>query len=290
MIDERVRIGEVSRRVGASPAVLRVWERRYGLLEPGRSDSGYRLYSAEDVRRATEMQAQIARGVAPAQAAERAKAGRAGDPVARVTAALAPDLFARLRATLTTYDGPAADAVVEQALLTLGLAGAIQTVFLPFLREVGDCWARAEIDVAQEHFATNVLRRRLERAAAGWDRGGERMVLLACAPGELHDFGLLSFGLALRHYHGWRIAYLGADTPAHAVVRAARTLKPDAIVASAVTPAHFFRSSSYWRELSREFAVAIGGAGATARLARSLRVQYLNDDPVNAAARLATSA
>src|SRR5215210_1091416 len=93
---EPLRIGELSRRVGASPQVLRVWERRYALLEPQRSANGYREYSSEDLRRATEMQAHIARGVAPAQAAELAKAGQVGDPVARITSAIAPELLARL--------------------------------------------------------------------------------------------------------------------------------------------------------------------------------------------------
>jgi DNA-binding transcriptional MerR regulator len=289
-VDEQLRIGELSRRVGATPAVLRVWERRYALLEPRRSENGYRLYSSEDLRRATEMQAHIAQGVAPAQAAELAKAGQAGDPVARVASAIAPELLAQLRATLASYDGAAADELAERCLLTLGLAGAIQTVFLPFLREIGECWARAEIGVAQEHLATNVLRRRLEHLTVGWDRGGRHVALLACAPGELHELGLLSFGLALRHYHGWRIAYLGADTPATELVRAARVVKPDAVVASATTPAHFFRTADEWRTLARDARVAIGGAGATARLAKVLGVSYLNDDPVNAAARLADSA
>ena len=286
---EPLRIGELSRRVGASPQVLRVWERRYGLLEPQRSANGYRVYSSEDLRRATEMQAHIARGVAPVQAAELAKAGQAGDPVARITSAIAPELLARLRRTLGSYDGADADAVVEQSLLTLGLAGAIQTVFMPFLREVGQCWARAEISVAQEHFATNVLRRRLDRITAGWNDEGPKSALLACAPGEQHDIGLLCFGLSLRNYHGWRITYLGPDTPLHDLASAAATVRPDAVVASAISPALFFRGAAGWRALAAHFTIAIAGAGASARLAKTLGVEYLAGDPVNAAARLATA-
>lgn len=289
VIGAPLRIGELSRRVGATPAVLRVWERRYGLLEPRRSDKGYRLYSSEDVRRATEMQAHIASGVAPAQAAELARTGQAGDSVARLGSGIAPDLLIRLQRTLATYDGATADALVEQSVLTLGLAGAIQTVFLPFLRHVGDCWARAEIGVGQEHFATAILRRRLNRIAADWDRDGTRLALLACPAGEQHDLGLLCFGLSLRHYHRWRISYLGADTPPRDLLDAALALRPDAVVASSITPAHFFHSAAYWRKLSADFVVGIGGAGAGARLAKALGAQYLNGDPVDAAARLAAA-
>src|SRR3954470_4142035 len=69
------RIGELSRRSGASTDVLRAWERRYGLLRPARSPKGYRLYSADDLRRAQEMQAHLAGGAAPAEAAELVRSG-----------------------------------------------------------------------------------------------------------------------------------------------------------------------------------------------------------------------
>ena len=66
----RVRIGELSDRVGESPTLLRAWERRYGLLRPLRSAGGFRLYGAEDERRVRAMQELLAAGVAARQAAE----------------------------------------------------------------------------------------------------------------------------------------------------------------------------------------------------------------------------
>src|SRR6187399_2056517 len=64
-----LRIGELSKRSGVSPHVLRAWERRYGLLRPVRSSGGLRLYSTEDLERVRLMQEHLAQGIAAAEAA-----------------------------------------------------------------------------------------------------------------------------------------------------------------------------------------------------------------------------
>src|SRR5829696_9445111 len=67
-----LRIGELSRRLGVSDHVLRAWERRYGLLRPVRTAGGFRLYSEADLERVRRMQAHLAEGLSPAQAAQAA--------------------------------------------------------------------------------------------------------------------------------------------------------------------------------------------------------------------------
>jgi DNA-binding transcriptional MerR regulator len=282
-----LRIGELSRRVGANPALLRSWERRYGILEPTRSSGGYRLYSPDDVRRAVDMQAHLARGVSPAEAAELAKTSGGNDVLFRVAATGASELLARLRQTLERYDGAGAERLIDRCFLNLGLAAALQAVIRPYLNELGERWAAGEITVADEHFASNVVRRRILRAADGWESGAGPIALLACAPGEQHDIGLISFGLSLHSYHGWRVKYLGADTPLPDLVRAARMIGPDLIGVSAVTPARLFHDIRSWRELVRDFVIGVGGAGASARLARTIGAAFLSGDPVAAAARVA---
>src|SRR5918994_6677787 len=68
----RLRIGEVARRTGIATELLRAWERRYGLLTPGRSEGGYRLYSDDDVRRVRRMRELLATGLSAAEAARQA--------------------------------------------------------------------------------------------------------------------------------------------------------------------------------------------------------------------------
>ena len=195
-----------------SPELLRAWERRYGLLRPTRSPGGLRLYSADDLQRVEAMQRHLADGLAAAEAAALASsavhavAERDSAPVATA------DLHAELRAALDAFDEPRAQAVLDRLLAGATLDSALVDVLLPYFHELGDRWSRGEASVAQEHFASGVVRGRLLGLARGWGRGIGPVAMLACIPDEQHELGLIGFGLALRS-HGWRIAYLGSESP-----------------------------------------------------------------------------
>src|SRR5512145_2407819 len=218
-----LRIGDLSRRAGVSPELLRAWERRYGLLRPTRTPGGLRLYSSEDIRRVQEMQRHLADGLAAAQAA--ALASPAAIDLENAPLATA-DVRTELAAALHGLDEPAAAQAILDRLFAVGtVEAALSKVILPYLRELGARWEREEVSVAQEHFASNVLRGRLLGLARGWGRGGGPIAMLACLPGEQHELGLIAFGLALRS-HGWRIAYFGSNTPLETVEDAAEHLEP----------------------------------------------------------------
>ena len=101
------------------------------------------------------------------------------------------------------------------------------------------------------HFASNVIRGRLLGIARGWGRGIGPRALLACAPGEQHELGLIAFGLALRA-HGWRIEYLGADTPLETIDDVADSLEVDLVVVSAVAPERIGGLATELRLISRD--------------------------------------
>ena len=207
--EHHLRIGQLAGRVGVSATLLRAWERRYGLLEPVRTHHGYRLYSAEDEARVRSMLALITDGVAPQQAARMVISGTAPAAVARAGDASPADDLALLGAALERFDDVAANAVFDELLARYTVRTVLSAVVVPYLAGLGDRWARGEATIAQEHFASNLLRGRLLGLARGWDAGVGPRALLACPSGELHDLGLICFGIALRG-HGWRITYLGA--------------------------------------------------------------------------------
>src|SRR3954469_14546536 len=99
MADTKLRIGELSKRSGVSPELLRAWERRYGLLEPVRTSGGLRLYSLDDLERVRLMQQHRAAGLAAAEAAAQvARDERAAEPAAPAfsAAAASAELLAAL--------------------------------------------------------------------------------------------------------------------------------------------------------------------------------------------------
>jgi len=275
-----VRIGELSRRSGVSPELLRAWERRYDLLRPRRSAGGTRLYAAADLERVRAMQRHLAAGLAAAEAA--ALANRWAEPAPSASAL--DDLRRELEVALLAFDEPRAQAIIDALLAAATLDTVLSKVLVPYLHDLGESWERGEVSVAQEHFASSVLRGRLLGLARGWDRGFGPRVLLACAPGEQHDLGLICFGLALRE-RGWRIGYLGADTPIESVSSAARTLAPEFVAISAVTAERFRANADELRELANATRLCLGGAGAAATGIGADAVE-LTGDPVHEAERL----
>ena len=277
-----LRIGELSRRAGVSPELLRAWERRYGLLRPTRTPGGLRLYSSDDLRRVQEMQRHLADGLAAAQAATlagRAVIDQEGAPLA------AADVRAELAAALDGLDEPAAQAVLDRVFAVATVEAALSEVILPYLRDLGARWEREEVSVAQEHFASSVLRGRLLGLARGWGRGVGPVALLACLPGEEHELGLIAFGLALRA-QGWRVAHFGSNTPLETIEGAAEHLEPQLIALSAVNSEPIRASLPHLRELARRYRVALGGAGAAGVDADGLGVLILPGDAVAEAERV----
>lgn len=278
-----VRIGELSRRSGVSPELLRAWERRYGLLRPDRSPGGLRLYSAEDVERVRLMRRHLDAGLSAAEAAALA----AREPVEAASASLQPAVLRReLTEALDAFDEPRAQDVFDRALTIATADTLLRELVLPYLHELGERWERRDVSVAQEHFASALLRGRLLGLARGWGLGVGPLAVLACLPGERHDLGLIAFGLALRA-RGWRIGFLGSDTPLDTVADASSAVDADLIVLSATTSELLESVREELVELAGRFTVALGGALAKAPGLEESGVELLEGDVIAAATRVA---
>ena len=281
-----LRIGELSRRVGVSDHLLRACESRYGLLQPVRSQGGFRLYSEADESRIRTMQAYLAEGLSAAEAARAALAGAGAAPGAGPSAAMPAggEHFAALRQALDAFDEPAAQAVLDRLLADLSVPAVLRDVVLPYLAGLGERWQRGKASVAMEHFASNVIRGRLAGLARGWGSGLGPQALLACPPGEQHDLALMMFGIVL-YRNGWRIGYLGANTPVDELARAADVSRPDLVVLAAARPQTLEPIRAELTALARRFPLALAGAGATAQFADAAGAQLMAGDPVTEAER-----
>jgi DNA-binding transcriptional MerR regulator len=286
-----VRIGELARRAGIPAATLRAWERRYGIVEPRRTEGGYRLYSEEDERRLRAMVELIGQGVAPAEAAARvtaaAPAGRV-EPAGGAPSVNAPELRAALLDALSSFDEVEANRTLDLALAVYSTEGLLSEIILPALRETGNRWSAGELTVGEEHFTSNLIRGRLLAIARGWGGGEGPLALLACPPGEEHDIGLVCFGLILREL-GWRITFLGADTPFESLTEATRRTHPELVVLAITSPETAARLSADGR-LDLPAPVLVAGALAGPELAARLGAELLDEDIVAAAGEIAERA
>ena len=185
------------------------------------------------------MQSLVSGGLAAAQAARLVLSG--GEPAPRTDAGSATILdeeAGNLAASLDRLDEQAANTALDRLLSAYTVEMVLQDVVLPYLHRLGERWEAGEVSVAQEHFASNLLRGRLLGLAQGWGQGQGPGAILACLPGEHHELGLLVFGVALRR-RGWRITYLGTDSPIGAVADISRSLVPAVVVLLSMNPDNF---------------------------------------------------
>lgn len=293
-----MRIGELASRVGVSTHVLRAWEARYNLLDPVRSPGGYRLYGSDDERRVREVLALREQGVSAMEAArqvlaaERAGAaaamgapadgdGRLGgaEPVRDTMRADPPVLVAQLLDAVTALDEDRAHAVLDTAFLDRPVESAIVDVLVPFFVRVGEMWELGRIGIAQEHFASSLVRRRLGALSLTWGIGTGPVAVLACPPGEFHDIILLGFGVLLGRA-GWRIRYLGPDTPIASLASAADLTRPDAVVLASRRPSGFRAHGPALRRLAEKHPLWLAGRGTTPRVLEEIGAMHLGPDLV----------
>jgi MerR family transcriptional regulator, light-induced transcriptional regulator len=257
-------IAALTRRTGISPDTIRKWEQRYAVLQPSRTPGGQRRYSELDVARIEWLKARIHEGYRIGEATTLLGSGYP------VVAGTATEIANALVEATVRADVNGLARLVDQALSGPSLEDAFSQSLAPALTEVGSLWAGGKIGVAQEHLASGTVRAALQKLLSD-PRGGLRgTAVLACAPGEQHEIGLLMLAALLRA-DGWQVAYLGPDTPPIEALSLAIDVGARAVCFSATVEASA-------KELERELAandaphdisVLVGGAAAPTK--QSLR-------------------
>jgi methanogenic corrinoid protein MtbC1 len=194
-------------------------------------------------------------------------------------------LYGALQRALDAYDESDAQHVVDTMLRELSLTTVLRDIVMPYLAELGRRWESGTIDVAQEHFASNLIRGRLAGLALGWGQGVGPRAIIACPKGELHDLPLMVFGIVLNRC-GWRITFLGNNTPVSDLDSAVGHLHPQMVVLSATTSESFLKSLEGLRVLAERVPVALAGAGATDEVVAAAGAIALRGDPVTEALHL----
>ncbi len=154
----KYRINAVAEMTGIPAATLRAWERRYGVPEPRRTESSYRVYSDADVQLIRRVRALCDQGIAPSEAAKMVTADLEPPPAPRAERI---DPYERAKESiLRAVDAfhPARVETAVQHAMALGSATAIfERVFRPAMVEIGQRWHDGTYGVGQEHMATQIL-------------------------------------------------------------------------------------------------------------------------------------
>lgn len=280
----------VAHRTGLSPHVIRVWERRYGAVEPRRTPTNRRLYSDAEVGRLELLSAATRAGHNIGSIARlpddqlRGLAGWGVDGGGRSDAQTAPTTVESESALLREaiegvrrMDGKLLESVLRRGSVGLGSQGLLQRLIAPLAQAMGDLWQQGEISAAQEHFASGLLRGFLANLARPYALPEHAPVLWVGTPaGQLHELGAILVTAAASG-HGWRSCYVGASLPAVEIAGSAVRLRARAVALSIVYPGDDPSLGSELEALRRflpaETAIVVGGRAASRYLPSLQRIQ-----------------
>jgi len=265
-------MGAVTRRTGIGEHTLRAWERKFGFPSPVRLESGHRRYPIEQVQRLLMINTALHAGyragdVVPLAQTELESLLRScGALETGVPSGITPEIIETTLETSRRFDRDALAASLSRDSSLLGVGPFLRKRVEPLLREVGESWARGELEIRHEHFFSEVLEDHLRALRAPLEASGSgRPVVLATLPDELHSLGLQIVGLAVAAA-GRKVRVLGPHLPVEEILLAADVLDAAAVGlsvsilgASAETTADIV---TLRKGLRPETRLWVGGAGA----------------------------
>lgn len=284
-VDRLYTMKEAAALVGVSPAVLRKWEDRYGLIRPERLANRYRSYSAHEIAVLRWVVDQIQQGTPTRSAIEEARRRLLGgwkplaeeeeprEPSPQATGEILTQERQRLLASLLQADSIQATRTLDELLGRFQVETVLLGVVEPLLYQIGHLWATGAISEYQESIASMLVRDRLSALRTMHPPQGGPHLLTTCVPGELHELGALIFSL-LATRQGFHVTNLGAAPSSEGLIRAITNLRPDAVCMSVATQERLREAlpalQQIWertRDLLPPPLLILGGQGAEPGLA-----------------------
>ena len=267
------RIHRVAKLTGLSKDVIRVWERRFGVLKPTRGANRYRNYSDEDVALLRYLKEQLDSGGSIGELArlgreELLNRMRAASPRASFIDNTFDRLLRELLSALDPFDRVMFEKRLNGAVAVVPFEEALHGILLPLQEQVGRLWHDGHVNVALEHYVTKQIQQKIFSAMNQLpvaEFGAK--VLVACPPGEEHDIAALAVAYRCR-VRGCRVYYLGANVPVTALTKLCHEVKPDLTIISFPLTLPEAKATEVIQALAQEVSPAsrltVGGYGALA--------------------------
>lgn len=239
------KIKTIASLTGFNPTLLRAWERRYALLVPTRTDTGHRLYTAEDLRVLRRVRSLLDQGRSIGEIVAQGR-GRLLDlsdrPLHRASLEDVPGfpLLDSLREEILQAALRLDDVTIQQGLdRAFGSVSSVKVLdhlLVPLAREMGQLWARQVASVAAEHLLTQCLQRRLQRMIELENRPDQQAVAVCAGfPDEYHELGLQLLAYHLLQF-GLQVVYLGPALPFEDIAIAVQVRRPQFVMLSVTRP------------------------------------------------------
>lgn len=242
-------IGYVSITTGLSAHVLRAWERRYQAIQPGRSASGRRLYSQEDIDRLVLLKRAVAKGNSISRIAgldDATLAGLAGllpepplanrksaQPSAGAPKERIQDVIANCRQAMEDLDDSRLFQTLQHAMLSHSRQSIIDGIIVPFMADIGRRWSKGSLRIVHEHLASSVVHAYLSGMLTRRNVGSAPTprLMIATPTGQSCFLGAMAIAVTAQD-QGWEPVFLGPDLPCEEIAAARLALDPQLIALS----------------------------------------------------------
>lgn len=251
-------IKDLERLSGIKAHTIRIWEQRYGVLKPRRTETNIRRYDDMELKLLLNLSQLIRHGGKISKLSRLSEDQLCKELEVVSDGVVNPDDFYsihidKLIIAMVDFSERKFEKVISVTTIKFGFDATMRYVILPFLRKVGLMWRTGEINVAQEHFVTNLIRRKMIVAIDGLlIPENETRYILYLPEGEFHELGLL-FAKYYFKSRGIEVLYLGQSVPIKDLKEAIVIYKPKGIFTFITTPASGKVIGSYFQSLISDF-------------------------------------
>lgn len=235
---------------------LRIWEQRYNLLSPQRTDTNIRLYSDKDLKKILNINLLYTNGLKISKIAklQENEILELANEILLTPTNCPVSAVEQFINRIVRYDEFGIREDLDKALTQNSLEHIFSNLLVPVLTKIGELWQVDAISAAHEHFFSNILRDFIIRNTDLPENGGEnqKTMLLFLREDEYHELGLLFYNYYLRK-QGYRTIYLGQALPDSDLAQVVRELKPDYIFTSLIAKMDELEFNQFFGNLSAFF-------------------------------------
>lgn len=248
-------IKDLSNLSGIKAHTLRIWEQRYNFLKPGRSFTNIRYYNNEELKTILNI-ALLNKYGFKISSIDKMSAAEMNEKILLLHQSEAQHerIINDLVNHMISMDMDAFSDSLNKYIQAKGLEKMIMNLVFPFLEKTGILWLTNNINPAQEHLVSNMLRQKLIAGIENCKPAGRssKKVLLFLPEGEYHELGLLFISFLLKR-KGIGVIYMGANLPIEDLNYVVDQKKPDYIYCHLTSLAPNFRFDRFLFNLEQQF-------------------------------------
>ncbi len=222
-------IKDLEKLSGIKAHTIRIWEKRFGVIEPDRTDTNIRLYSNDDLRKILNISLLNKNGHKISEIAELSDSELSNKVNAiNLVKTGNEDLIENLILGMIDLNEHLFNRIFSACILRMGFEETILSVVFPFFKRIGIMWQVGSINPAQEHFVSNIIRQKMIVATESLtfsDVKNSGTALLFLPENELHEISLLFYNYVLRS-RKIKTIYLGQSVPVDNLERIIQITKP----------------------------------------------------------------